>query len=231
MESLQDEIREIRKQLRLAMNGVISTSMREKGIVYKLNFGVSYPEIKEIARKHKPNGELAAALWKEDIREFKILATFLQPVEALTLEEAKRWVEAIPYLEIAEHCCRNLFVHLPYMENFALDLVADKDREFARTVAFLTWAEHFKRGGSLSAVAFESFWSETLSSLVEPSDPKHTLKEKRASLLALKLYGRQSVANAERILCGFNGFRQATGDTPELQEIYNELKFEFEYYR
>ena len=72
MESLQDEIREIRKQLRLAMNGVISTSMREKGIVYKLNFGVPYPEIKEIARKHKPNGELAAALWKEDIREFKI---------------------------------------------------------------------------------------------------------------------------------------------------------------
>ena len=53
MESLQDEIREIRKELRLAMNGVISTSMREKGIVYKLNFGVPYPEIKEIARcKH-----------------------------------------------------------------------------------------------------------------------------------------------------------------------------------
>ena len=68
MESLQDEIREIRKELRLAMNGVISTSMREKGIVYKLNFGAPYPEIKGIARKHKPNGELAAALWKEDIR-------------------------------------------------------------------------------------------------------------------------------------------------------------------
>ena len=86
MESFKDEKREIRKQLRLAMNGVISTSMREKGIVYKLNFGVPYPEIKEIARKHKPNGELAAALWKEDIREFKILATFLQPAEKLPLK-------------------------------------------------------------------------------------------------------------------------------------------------
>lgn len=46
MESLQDEIREIRKELRLAMNGVIST-VCVKGIVYKLNFGVPYPEIKE----------------------------------------------------------------------------------------------------------------------------------------------------------------------------------------
>ena len=79
MESLQDEIREIRKELRLAMNGVISTSMREKGIVYKLNFGVPYPEIKGIARKHKPNGELAAALWKEDIRELRYWRPFSNP--------------------------------------------------------------------------------------------------------------------------------------------------------
>lgn len=77
---LQNELKEIRTQLRLAMNGVISTSMREKGIVYKLNFGVPLPEIKQIATTHKPNSELAVALWKEDIREFKILA-FLQPVD------------------------------------------------------------------------------------------------------------------------------------------------------
>ena len=32
---LQDELREIRTQLRMAMNGVISTSMREKGMIYK----------------------------------------------------------------------------------------------------------------------------------------------------------------------------------------------------
>ena len=224
MESLQDEIREIRKELRLAMNGVISTSMREKGIVYKLNFGVPYPEIKGIARKHKPNGELAAALWKEDIREFKILATFLQPAETLPLDEAKRWVKEIPYLEIAEHCCRNLFVHLPYMEDFTSDLVADKKNEFARTVAFLTWAENFKRGGSLSSVVLGSFLAETLSSLAE-------LKEKQASIQAMKFYGRQSEGNAERILDGFKEFQEAAGNTPELQEIYNELKFEFEYYR
>ena len=249
MESLQDEIREIRKELRLAMNGVISTSMREKGIVYKLNFGVPYPEIKGIARKHKPNGELAAALWKEDIREFmdekpedysqeddagldlKILATFLQPAETLPLDEAKRWVKEIPYLEIAEHCCRNLFVHLPYMEDFTSDLVADKKNEFARTVAFLTWAENFKRGGSLSSVVLGSFLAETLSSLAETKDFKSTLKEKQASIQAMKFYGRQSEGNAERILDGFKEFQEAAGNTPELQEIYNELKFEFEYYR
>ena len=69
-----EDLRDIRKQLRLAMNGVISTSMRQKGMNYKLIFGVPIPEIKHIAAAHEPDAELARALWKEDVREMKILA-------------------------------------------------------------------------------------------------------------------------------------------------------------
>ena len=76
-----------------------------------------------------------------------------------------------------------------------------------------------------------SFLAETLSSLAETKDFKSTLKEKQASIQAMKFYGRQSEGNAERILDGFKEFQEAAGNTPELQEIYNELKFEFEYYR
>ena len=36
----QEKIREIKKQFRLFMNGVVSQSMREKGLDYKLNFGI-----------------------------------------------------------------------------------------------------------------------------------------------------------------------------------------------
>ena len=50
------------------MNGVISTSMRQKGMNYKLIFGVPIPEIKHIAAAHEPDAELARALWKEDVR-------------------------------------------------------------------------------------------------------------------------------------------------------------------
>ena len=106
---LQDELKEIRTQLRMAMNGDIATSMREKGIDYKLNFGVPLPEIKQIAARHEPGSDLAAALWKEDIREFKILASLLQPVDDFPFKQAEQWVKEIPYLEIAEQCSRNLF--------------------------------------------------------------------------------------------------------------------------
>ena len=70
------------------MNGVISTSMRQKGMNYKLIFGVPIPEIKHIAAAHEPDAELARALWKEDVREMKILATLLFPAGSMTQEEA-----------------------------------------------------------------------------------------------------------------------------------------------
>ncbi|MDD2952010.1 MAG: DNA alkylation repair protein [Parabacteroides sp.] len=230
MESLQDEIREIRKQLRLAMNGVISTSMREKGIVYKLNFGVPYPEIKEIARKHKPDGELAAALWKEDIREFKILATFLWPADRFPVEEARRWIKEIPYQEIAEHCARNLFARLPYRDNLAMEFLFNKEDSFARTVAFLILTDLFKRKEEVSVPLQTAFLVECMRS-VAWKEFDAGLEERFSALQAMKYYGRLSEAKVQTLFKEIEDFKAAFGDSAELQEIYNELKFEFEYYR
>ena len=75
---LHEQLKEIKTQLRLSMNGAVSQSMREKGLVYKLNFGVELPRIKAIAETYEKDHSLAQALWKEDIRECKIMAGRLQ---------------------------------------------------------------------------------------------------------------------------------------------------------
>lgn len=69
---MQETIQQIRKQLRLAMNGVVSSSMRDKGMDYKMNFGVSVPKIKEIASQYEPSEALASLLWEQDVRELKL---------------------------------------------------------------------------------------------------------------------------------------------------------------
>ena len=61
---LHEQLKEIKTQLRLSMNGVVSQSMREKGLVYKLNFGVELPRIKAIAEGYEKEHSLAQALWK-----------------------------------------------------------------------------------------------------------------------------------------------------------------------
>lgn len=50
---LHEQLKEIKTQLRLSMNGAVSQSMREKGLVYKLNFGVELPRIKQLPENMK----------------------------------------------------------------------------------------------------------------------------------------------------------------------------------
>lgn len=225
---LQDELREIRTQLRMAMNGVISTSMREKGMIYKLNFGVPLPEVKLIAARHEPGSKLAAALWKEDIREFKLLAPLLQPVDDFPFEQAEQWVKEIPYLEIAEQCSRNLFCKLPYAEDLTLELIVNKKDEYARTVAFLIWCEMFRQGKDMTEPAKAAFLAESMRTVLR-TDFGASWKEIQSAVKAMKFYGRQSPLHAGQILSGFEDFPELM-TTAEKQEIYNELKFEFEYY-
>lgn len=225
---LQDQLREIRTQLRMAMNGVTSASMREKGIVYKLNFGVPLPEIKQIAATHNPSSELAAALWKEDIREFKILASLLQPAGDFLFGQAKQWVKEIPYLEIAEQCSRNLFCKLPYVDNLLLGLIFNVEDEYARTVAYLIFAELFKDGKTVVAPVRAAFIVECMRT-VAWLDFGASWKEKQAAIKAMKFYGRRSADYAKQMLSGFDDFPEFM-KTAEGQEIYNDLKFEFEYY-
>ena len=99
---IKEQLKDIKTQLRLSMNGAVSQSMREKGLVYKLNFGVELPRIKMIAEGYEKNHDLAQALWKEEIRECKILAGMLQPIETFYPEIADIWVENIRNIEIAE---------------------------------------------------------------------------------------------------------------------------------
>ena len=110
------------------MNGVISQSLREKGLKYRLIFGVELPRLKEIAAGYVPNHELAQALWKEDIRECKILAAYLQPVESFYPEIADIWVEQIHNSELADYVCMALFRRLPYASQKAFQWIASGER-------------------------------------------------------------------------------------------------------
>ena len=89
-EAMQEKIREIKQSFRLMMNGTASRSMREKGADYKLNWGVSLPDLQKMADEIGKDYDLAIALWKEDVRECKILATMVMPTEKMLLITIER---------------------------------------------------------------------------------------------------------------------------------------------
>lgn len=213
------------------MNGVISTSMRQKGMNYKLIFGVPIPEIKHIAAAHEPDAELARALWKEDVREMKILATLLFPVGSMTQEEALAWMREIPYPEIAEQCCNNLFPTVEQPDQLALKFLADKKSPFGRICGFLLWAQLFKKNLAVEKSRVEAFLAEctcTMHPDVEAGATESSWQEKQAAVQALKFFGRLSPANAQDALSVIAEDGQP--ETEELRAYYDDLQFEFAYY-
>lgn len=151
-----EEIRKIKQELRLSMNGVASAFMRENGLNYKLNFGVELPRLQAIAAEFQPDYNLAQALWKENIRECKILAGMLQPVETFYPEIAEIWIENMPNAEIAQLTVMNLFQKLPYASEKAFQWIA-REEEMFQLCGYLLLARLFMKGDPLNERAENEF--------------------------------------------------------------------------
>ena len=142
--TIQESILDIKQKLRLTMNGIASADMRKAGIGYKLNFGVGLPVLKDMAKDIEKSPELAAALWKEDIRECRILAALIYPQEQFMPDMADLWIEQIEFPDLAEVCSMYLFSRMQGASESAFRWIAS-DNAMARYCGFLTLA-HLLRG-------------------------------------------------------------------------------------
>lgn len=218
---MHETLKEIKSKLRLYMNGMISQSMRDKGMDYKLNFGIEYPRIKEIAAEYESNHDLAQALWKENIRECKIMAGLLQPVDSFYQDIAEIWIEDIHYPELAEYTVMNLFQHLPYASEVIFPWMAD-EREYFQVCGFLLTARLIMQGLQLDDRAEAEFFDQAFTGLESDS-----LQVRKAAATALRKYGTRSKNNWKKIsrplglLC--------KSDKPDVCALADEIKNEIEY--
>lgn len=114
-------IKSIKNDFRLGMNGIISTSMRNKGMDYKIIFGLSLPQLRTLAEKYSPNQEVATRLWNENIRESKLLATMIYPISEMGIDQAREWIKDIRYTEVSDIASMFLFSKLSYAEQLCLE--------------------------------------------------------------------------------------------------------------
>lgn len=207
---LHEQLKDIKTQLRLSMNGAVSQSMREKGLVYKLNFGVELPRIKGIAASYEKDHALAQALWKEDIRECKILAGLLQPVDTFLPEIADIWVDTMPTVEIAELTSMNLFQHLPYAPAKAFRWIAD-ERELAQICGFLTIARLLQKNGDMEDRVANEFLDQAVSSFLAGS-----YSVRSAVMAALRRFMEHSEEHAFRTCRCVDGMKESSSEAERL---------------
>lgn len=154
MSTIQEQVKEIKQSFRQLMDGATAQSMRDKGVAYKLNWGASIPMLREKAEELKASTinlqpstlyQLSIALWKENVRECKILATMLMPADQVLPEVIDIWMEQMLSQEMAEQASFNLFQYLPFAPAKAYEWMAS-DKELYQLCGFLVLTRLFMNG-------------------------------------------------------------------------------------
>ena len=174
---INDVVKEIKQSFRQMMDGSVAQSMRDKGLNYHLNWGATLPRLKAKAEEIKAMFnvsclmfnvyDLAIALWKENIRECKILATMLMPPERMLPEVCDIWMEQMPSLEIAEQAAFNLWQYLPYAPEKAYQWIAS-DQEYYQLCGFHILSRLFMNGQEPNERGINEYIDQALSALQGP---------------------------------------------------------------
>ncbi len=89
-------------RLRREMNGAVADAMRYYGGDYGLNYGVSLPTLRSIARAEGCDDAFARYLYVQQVRELRLAALHIADPALLSLAEAGFWGEGIINSEVAE---------------------------------------------------------------------------------------------------------------------------------
>ena len=172
-EQTHEKLKQIKQGFRLLMNGVASQSMREKGLQYKINWGIQLTELQKIAGEYGKDYDLAVELWKENIRECKILATMMMPPEKMPPELADLWMEQTPSQEIAEMTAFHLFQYLSYAPAMAYEWIAS-DRQLYQICGFQILSRRFMNGRKPDERGINELIDQSVAALSEsPMAVKH----------------------------------------------------------
>ena len=168
---LSSKIKEIKQTFRQMMDGVVAQSMREKGLNYHLNWGATLPRLRQMTEELKANNQesqvqydLAIALWKENIRECKILATMLMPPDKILSEVVDIWMEQTETQEVAEQAAMNLYCKLPYAAEKAYQWIAS-DRELCQLCGFHVLSRLFMNGQEPNERGINEFVDQALAAI------------------------------------------------------------------
>lgn len=174
---IQEQVKAVKQSFRLTMDGAVAQSMRDKGLNYHLNWGVTLPRLKEKADELRSTFnvqqspftvyDLAIALWKENVRECKILATMLMPAGSMLPEVCDIWMEQMPSQEIAEQAAFNLWQYLPYAPEKAYQWLASS-QEYYQLCGFHVLSRLFMNGQEPNERGINEYLDQTLIALQGP---------------------------------------------------------------
>lgn len=196
-------------RMRRERNGAVADTMRCRGRACGLNYGVSLPTVRRIARAEGMDPALARLLWRQDVRELRLAALHVADPARLWAERTF-WAEGIVNSELAEEAA---FALLPRSEEFA-----DLFREWvAAPEPLLRYAV------LLAAARSERLTAEwidpALDAVAMLGDPADALLVARGAVALLAALGARNEENRRTVLRAAG----SRGKLPAADFIHEEL--------
>ncbi len=217
-EQLDAQILKIKQKIQLSMNGVTTDSMTNKGVIYKLNYGVELPVLREMAKSFTPSPDLAQRLWLIGWRETLILSVFLQPIEDFTAKQAIERIIAAPQKEIIDVLCLYLLSKTEFAPALCMDLL-NNENENCRLGGFMLASRIYNQ---LSEWQIEQIIDKS----VTYSETDNYQRYKSIGICLGRLC-RTSKENANKITGIVKNFRQSK--IPSQRAIADEVKQELDF--
>ena len=165
----------IKKDLHAMMNGVLAQQLRERGLRYRIIYGVELPRLEAYAKELQVEVpdvqvryDLALQLWKTETRECRLLASMLMPPEKMLPEVADIWVEQTHTQEEVACCVRFLYSAAPFASQKAFEWMAAEE-EMTQTCGFLLAARLLREGRTPAPRDEAELIDQAASSLASPN--------------------------------------------------------------
>lgn len=167
--------------------------MSKFGINPENTYGISIPKLREIAKDIGKNHQLALELWKSDIHEARILASFIDEPEKVTENQLEKWVRDFDSWDVCDQVC-NLFEKTPYAHQKAIEWTNRKE-EFIKRAAFALMAGLAVHDKKASNEQFEQFFP-----LIRKAATDDRNFVKKAGNWALRNIGKRNKALNKRAI-------------------------------
>ncbi|MBP5689185.1 MAG: DNA alkylation repair protein [Muribaculaceae bacterium] len=108
-------LQSLKKEFFAHRNGMLAQQLKNAGDQHAIIMGCQLVDIIAITSRYCKDSQLAQALWSEiQLRECRMAAPMLFPVDEFTMGNALDWCNSVESTEIADVLCHRLLRHLPF---------------------------------------------------------------------------------------------------------------------
>jgi 3-methyladenine DNA glycosylase AlkD len=187
------EVQEIIDEIKRHMHGSVSENLSNLGVDYKMSYGVSIPELQQIAKNYIGNHKLALDLYQLEIRECKILASLIDDPKMITGEQIDEWAQSFTNVEIVDQVCSNLLWKSEYALSRSIEWCLSSDELMQRAGLIIA-----ARSAVISEIKDNVF--ESYLEIIENIDPENIVYNKSTIVFALRQIGSRNSYFREKVI-------------------------------